>query len=70
MGYSLTEVGIGARNLSGAAVLGTKGIVVLGLSLRKLQVWPLDFKVLEEPHKTARCSNRQDSVELLQQSLK
>lgn len=48
MGYSLTVLGMGARNPSSAAVPGTKGKVALGLGLRKLQARALDLKVLEE----------------------
>lgn len=49
MGYSLTELGIGARNLSSVAILWTKDVVALELGLRNLQAWPVDLKVLEEP---------------------
>lgn len=49
MGYSLTEPGMGVRNLSGAGGPETKGRMAPGLELRKLWVRPLDLEVLEEP---------------------
>lgn len=69
MGYSLTELGIGARNPSSAAVRGTKGGVAPGLMLRKLQLRPLDLQVLEELPETARCSTGGGFVELLLNTL-
>lgn len=63
MGYSLTELGIGARNLSSVAILWTKDVVALELGLRNLQAWPVDLKVLEEPPLTTRCSNKRHFVE-------